>query len=150
MFTTCAHTVLSASYLLTHLFLTSTLLGSYYCYMQFAYRVDKDTESLNNFPRIVHPIIGRAGIWTQALWVQSPVKSSLNTKLRHLVDLLEGLSEKTVEKHLAQVCSRASKMICSLSSPPCFPSSAVLTLSNLISHYSFSQNPLLQSGWSLH
>lgn len=62
MFTTCARTVLSAFYPLTHLILTSTLLGSYCYYMHFADRVDKDTENLNNFPRIVHPIIGRAGI----------------------------------------------------------------------------------------
>lgn len=59
---TCASTVLSASHLLTHLILISTLLGSYGYYTHFADRADEGTERLDNFPKIVHPVIGRAGI----------------------------------------------------------------------------------------
>ena len=57
-FVTCACTVFSTSHLLAHL----ALLGSYYYYPHFADRVDKGTERLNNFPRIVQPVIDRAGI----------------------------------------------------------------------------------------
>lgn len=70
-----------------------------------------------------------------------PESKVLNTKLYHCVSLFEELSEKRVEKHLAQVCRRVFVMVSSLRFFQPFSPSATLTLSSLTSYYFFFIEP---------
>lgn len=93
-FIPCASTVFSVSYLLTLL----TLPDSYYNYPHYADRGDKDTKRLNNFPRILQLVTGRA---TESRHSDPRVHA-----LKHWVCHSVGLFKDWVRKWLRSVWHR--------------------------------------------